>query len=197
MEKYGFVYIWFDKKHQRFYIGCHWGTEDDGYVCSSRWMRKAYKRRPEDFKRRILCKINNRDDLFDEEYKWLQQIKSKELGKRYYNITKHKHNHSMLNEENKNNMAQKISETLKKKHQDDPEYRKIYLKGRKKLRGRKHSQELVEKRKQSIINGKKSCLEHKKQVSESMKEIWKLRKEGKLPMVNTNRQRDAETGRYI
>lgn len=28
-EKYGFVYIWFDKKHKRFYIGCRWGTEND------------------------------------------------------------------------------------------------------------------------------------------------------------------------
>ena len=35
MEKYGFVYIWFDRKHKRYYIGCHWGHEDDGYVCSS------------------------------------------------------------------------------------------------------------------------------------------------------------------
>ena len=29
MEKHGFVYIWFDRKHRRFYIGSHWGTEDD------------------------------------------------------------------------------------------------------------------------------------------------------------------------
>jgi hypothetical protein len=54
MEKYGFVYIWFDRKHKRFYIGCHWGKENDGYVCSSPWMKQAYKHRPQDFKRKIL-----------------------------------------------------------------------------------------------------------------------------------------------
>lgn len=40
MSKYGFVYIWFDRKHHRFYIGCHWGHEEDGYICSSNWMRE-------------------------------------------------------------------------------------------------------------------------------------------------------------
>ena len=54
MEKYGFVYIWRDRKHKMFYIGCHWGTEDDGYVCSSNRMRNAYNRRPNDFKRKII-----------------------------------------------------------------------------------------------------------------------------------------------
>jgi hypothetical protein len=48
-EKYGFVYIWYDRKHKRYYIGCHWGHENDGYICSSSWMMKAYKRRPQDY----------------------------------------------------------------------------------------------------------------------------------------------------
>ena len=82
MQKYGFVYLWYDKKHKRYYIGCHWGYEDDGYICSSRWMRKSYKRRKNDFKRRILSRIYNRNVLIEEEHKWLQLIKSKELGKR-------------------------------------------------------------------------------------------------------------------
>lgn len=34
-NKYGFVYLWFDRKHKRYYVGCHWGTTEDGYVCSS------------------------------------------------------------------------------------------------------------------------------------------------------------------
>lgn len=50
----GFVYIWRDRKHKRYYIGSHWGTPDDGYICSSPWMRQAYKHRPLDFKRRVL-----------------------------------------------------------------------------------------------------------------------------------------------
>lgn len=88
-EKYGFVYIWRDRKHNRFYIGCHWGKEDDGYICSSTWMRNAYRRRPQDFKRRILKKITtNKSDLFFEELRWLKMIKKEELGKKYYNHIK-------------------------------------------------------------------------------------------------------------
>lgn len=94
-EKYGFVYIWYDRKHKRYYIGSHWGTEDDGYVCSSNWMYKTYKRRPEDFKRRIIKRIyTDRLDLLAEEDRYLGMIKSEEMAKhtkdrdktRYYNL---------------------------------------------------------------------------------------------------------------
>src|SRR6185437_3843003 len=84
MEKYGFVYIWRDSKRKMFYIGSHWGTEDDGYVCSSNRMRNVYKRRPQDFKRRIITRVyTNRKELLEIEEKWLQKIKVKS---RYYNI---------------------------------------------------------------------------------------------------------------
>jgi len=86
MEKYGFVYIWRDKKYNRYYIGAHWGNEHDKYICSSTWMRNSYKRRPQDFKRKILeTNISNKIDLFDKEYKWLCFITPSELGKKYYN----------------------------------------------------------------------------------------------------------------
>jgi hypothetical protein len=87
-EKYGFVYIWYDRKHKRYYIGCHWGTEDDGYVCSSSWMMQAYKLRSKDFKRRILVNnIDNRNAVFLSEKLWLDMIPIHKLGKRYYNLS--------------------------------------------------------------------------------------------------------------
>jgi len=87
MEKYGFVYIWRDRKHKRYYIGSHWGFETDKYICSSRWMRKAYRRRPDDFKRRILARIwTTRADLYLEEERWIGMIKSEEIRVRYYNL---------------------------------------------------------------------------------------------------------------
>ena len=87
MEKYGFVYIWRDKKHKRFYVGCRWGHINDGYICSSRWMLAAYKRRPKDFVRRILLSnINNKKDMILEEQRWLKMMKLVELGQRYYNL---------------------------------------------------------------------------------------------------------------
>jgi hypothetical protein len=91
-QKYGFVYIWRDRKHNRYYIGCHWGNEHDGYVCSSPWMKQAYRIRPEDFKRRILTtNIQSRENTYIEEQKWLDLIKKEEISPqssnpRYYNL---------------------------------------------------------------------------------------------------------------
>jgi len=97
-EKYGFVYLWRDRKYNRYYIGSHWGIEDDGYICSSRLMRQSYRRRPDDFKRRIIARVyTNRKDLLKEEYRWLAMIdKTKTFtynktpesrdNVRYYNI---------------------------------------------------------------------------------------------------------------
>jgi hypothetical protein len=88
MNKYGFVYIWFDCKHKRYYVGSHWGHENDPYVCSSTWMRNSYRRRPEHFKRRIIAKIyTSKYDMFVEEDRYLRMIKKEELGNRYYNLS--------------------------------------------------------------------------------------------------------------
>lgn len=91
-KKYGFVYIWRDKKHKRYYVGCRWGNENDGYVCSSKWMKQAYGYRPHDFKRRIIkTNISTRNEMFDEEFRILKMIKESEIKPhnphpRYYNL---------------------------------------------------------------------------------------------------------------
>ena len=91
-KKYGFVYIWFDRKHKRYYVGCHWGTIEDGYVCSSSWMKQAYLHRPNDFKRKILkTNILKRPDMYIEEQRYLDMIKINEIKPinnhpRYYNL---------------------------------------------------------------------------------------------------------------
>ena len=113
MEKYGFVYIWYDKKHKRFYIGCRWGAEDDGYICSSPWMNKGYKRRPEDFSRRILSRVyTNKQDLLEEEYRWLSKIKKEELGERYYNLHNHHFGHWSTDANQNLSIRDKIKKTL-------------------------------------------------------------------------------------
>ncbi len=89
MEKYGFVYVWYNRWKKKFYVGCHWGREDDGYVCSSKLMREAYKRNPEYFRRRVVQRVyTNRLDLLTEEHKWLAQIKDEQLGRKFYNVSK-------------------------------------------------------------------------------------------------------------
>lgn len=149
--KYGIVYIWRDRKHKRYYIGCHWGIESDGYICSSTWMKQAYNKRPADFKRRILSIIKTtRKDMFDEEAKWQNLIKADELRVRYYNIKRHGDRHWSSSKEQYQNVQQKISNTMKEKH-NDTEYRKIYEAGQAK-RDYTHSEVTKEKRRASMVN---------------------------------------------
>ena len=132
MEKYGFVYLWYDRKHKRFYIGCHWGREDDGYICSSPWMKRGYKLRSTDFKRRILSRVyTNKKDLLKEEYQWLTKIKNEELGKRYYNLSNHHFGHWMAKDYIKEKHGM-----FGKKHTEET---------KQKMRGRKVSEETKEK----------------------------------------------------
>jgi NUMOD3 motif len=114
MEKYGFIYLWYDMKRKMFYIGSHWGTEDDGYICSSNRMRDAYRRRPNDFKRKIIQKNISRDVLLNEEHKWLQMISDDELGKKYYNLRKHKWGHWSTDISSNLSVQEKIKATLSK-----------------------------------------------------------------------------------
>jgi hypothetical protein len=87
MTYIGFVYIWYDRLRKLYYIGSHKGGVNDRYICSSSRMLKAYKKRPHDFKRRIIKYTNN---IIEEEQKYLDMIKCEELlyGKKpkYYNV---------------------------------------------------------------------------------------------------------------
>ena len=89
-DYFGFVYLWFDRKRRMYYVGSHQGSVDDGYVGSNPRLQNAHRKRPEDFKRRILrfLTINDYKALHAEEQKWLDLIKVEELGKRYYNFKK-------------------------------------------------------------------------------------------------------------
>jgi len=92
MEKYyGYVYIWRDSKCNMYCIGSHYGTIEDSYITSTGWMVAAYKKRPNDFKMRVLEYLNEDDKslLLDIEQKYLDMIKPDELGKRYYNLKKY------------------------------------------------------------------------------------------------------------
>jgi hypothetical protein len=108
----GFVYIWRDKKRKMHYIGCHWGDENDGYICSSKRMRDVYRKRPSDFKRRILKRVySSRSDLLEEEYRWLKMIPKEYLGSRYYNHHNRHFGHwtTISDEERKMTIKEKIS----------------------------------------------------------------------------------------
>lgn len=137
MEKFGFVYLWFDKGTYRFYVGSHWGTEDDGYICSSDAMRKAYRRRKHDFKRRILSRIyTDRKDLLTEEQRFLDMINPEEFGTKFYNKNTKVYFYSWwANETTKAEVTKKVSEGVKRHIEEHGTH----------WTGRKHSEETKKK----------------------------------------------------
>lgn len=88
---YGFVYLWYDTKQQMFVIGSHHGSIDDGYVTSTggEWFKRAYKKRPATFKRRILTYNTELDckkqtQLYEQW--WLDLRPDIRNNTRYYNM---------------------------------------------------------------------------------------------------------------
>lgn len=166
-EKYGFVYIWFDRKHRRYYIGSHWGNENDSYICSSTWMRNAYRRRPKDFKRRIISRHTNKEEMYQKEYEWLCLIKECELGKRYYNFIIQKYNltgEHKLSEHTRQKMSVKKKGTIPwNKGKEIKVTHSDMFKNKPKI-----SEETREKMRQAKL-GRKLTDEHKKKIGESSK----------------------------
>jgi len=183
-----------------YYVGCHWGTEDDGYICSSKRMTKAYRRRPNDFKRRVLSRVyTNREDLHIEEHKFLSLMESGELGNKYYNLRQHKYNHwaeSGLNL----NMREKISKNTKKAMWS-PEVREKYLKGLETRENVGQRPEVREKRSNSMVKSwaERSPVELRhKPLPKGSEELIELYKQKSLEMWNTmDEEKKMERGKKI
>jgi hypothetical protein len=151
MEKYGFVYIWYDRKHKRYYVGSHWGTENDGYICSSKWMMQAYKLRPNDFKRRIISKIYScKQDILNEENRWLSMIKPNEIKTKYYNLRIHEFGHWSTDKDLEQTTRERISQKTKEAMQR-PEVRENYLTAMKNRDTRSSNLEVRAKRSNSMM----------------------------------------------
>lgn len=197
-EKYGFVYIWYDRKHKRYYIGCHWGNVNDGYICSSRWMKQAYLIRPKDFKRRILkTNISTRKDTYLEEQKFLNMIKEKELKIKYYNLNIKNNNIWHKYDDHIKTVSEKIS-IKTKEAMAKPEVRERYLESIKK-KNKVPNEETLKKRSNSMketmnkkfpIELRKSfnkpkfnSFEYKQNMSKKSKEMWNRRDENELKEI--------------
>lgn len=80
-----FVYCWTDHKTNMLYIGYHKGELNDGYICSSKWMLSEYKKRPNDFTRKILA-IGSTKDMINFETTLLKEFKVKN-NPVFYNLS--------------------------------------------------------------------------------------------------------------
>ena len=164
MAKYGFVYLWFDRVKKRFYVGSHWGTEGDGYICSSSWMKKAYKHRPKDFRRRILARVyTTRADLLAEEQRWLDMIKPEEIRKgsksRYYNLNLQTAGW-WIDEDRLKPISQKISDSMQARTEEEKQNWKNKVS--------KTKTGVPNPKQAEAMRGRKLSEEHKKKVSESL-----------------------------
>ena len=155
MEKHGFIYIWYDRKRKMYYIGCHYGTKNDGYICSNNRMRDAFRRRPNDFKRKIIETNITKDNLLEAEHKWLSMISEEELGKKYYNLRKHKWGHWSTDENKGLSIKEKIS-IKTKEAMSRPEVREKLIPVWENAKGKKQSQETIEKRAKANTGKKRS-----------------------------------------
>jgi hypothetical protein len=176
--KYGFVYLWYDRKHKRYYVGCHWGSTDDGYTCSSNWLRDAMKRRPEDFKRRILTSGLTRNDMYDEEQRYLDMIKPSEIKPvcsqpRYYNLCLSSKDPWHRHEDSRKTIGAKISAAKRgKKIGPMSEERKANISKAKLAKKRVASEET----RQRMSAAKKGVPIHTQEWKDTnaarMKEVW-------------------------
>jgi hypothetical protein len=187
MKKYGFVYIWYDVKHKRYYVGCHWGTIHDGYICSSNWMRDAYNRRPEDFRRRILKTNLSREQMYFEEQRYLDMQKPEEKKIRYYNLNTKNGNPWHKYPESAKTIGQKISHSKTGKSVPAPPDRGAIISAAKKGKA------FTEEHKAALRGIKKPHTdEWKQENSKRMKEQWSngSRKRAKPKISMTREEQD-------
>lgn len=196
-KKYGFIYVWYDRSKKLYYVGSHWGHEDDGYVGSGgQGFKNAKKRRPHDFKRRIVARVyTNREDTFAEEQRWLSMIKPHELSQRrrdrhpeirYYNYTNRVH-HWAQHPEGVRTVGQKISRRNKGRdllegHRTPEMYEKI------RLSNRKHIERM------RALTGSAITEEHRQKLSES--HMGLTRSEESLRKLSMSLKRAHAEGRH-
>ena len=163
-----FVYIWTNNQNNKKYIGCHKGTPDDGYICSSKVMLDDYKKNPHHFSREILA-TGSWKDMADLEVK-LQQKYNVRYNDEYYNQGVSR--------------AIILSEEQIKKTADM-------------LRGRKLSEEHKQKLSQAL-KGRSWSEEYKKNMSEVQKQRWKNREYTEQERINrSNAQKAREPAKLL
>ena len=109
-----FLYCWTDHATNQLYIGWHKGSVDDGYICSSKYMKEQYNQRPDDFTREIIA-FGTTKDITNLETLLLRSVDAKN-DDQFYN----RHNgdgfyrYGKLTEETKQKLRVPKSDSAKK-----------------------------------------------------------------------------------
>lgn len=90
VDYFGFVYLWQDTKHNKYVIGSHYGSLEDGYKTSTGGVhvKRIFKTRPETMKRRIIqyCTVDSPEAVLELEQNWLNLRPNIATDRRYYNL---------------------------------------------------------------------------------------------------------------
>lgn len=82
-----FLYCWTNITNNKLYIGSHVGHENDGYICSSKYMMKEFKQEPDSFTRQIIAH-GTENDIRNLETKLLKTIDAAS-DDQFYNLSNH------------------------------------------------------------------------------------------------------------
>lgn len=113
-EYTGFIYRWTNKINGKIYVGSHYGHENDGYVGSGKYFRRAYKLNPDHFERTILEYVQgDRKVLKAREQYHLDIIQDIISSNACYNISPNAsggYNHGHLEESRRNEIYKSAHE---------------------------------------------------------------------------------------
>ena len=105
----GFVYRWYDVSNDKFYIGSHKGTPDDGYLGGGVLFRRAYAKRPESFIREIMYTGVN----YREYEQTILDYEDAASNEQFYNLVNHAWGGSPKGIAKKASTKKKMSEAAK------------------------------------------------------------------------------------
>lgn len=128
-----FVYCWTDHRDEKLYIGFHKGSEDDGYISSSKHFLREYYKRPKDFSRQIIAS-GTKEDMQSFETTLLLSVRAAQ-SEEFYN--KQNGNRNFFCDAHSEETKAKMRETWKAKG----EYNCDNAKAIKAWRGQKHTDE--------------------------------------------------------
>ena len=189
-----FVYIWEDIPNQKFYIGVHKGTQDDGYTSSSVYLEEEMATRPLDFKRTIIGWFETFEQACHVEAMLCRKVDAKN-NPNYYN--RHNGDGEFRNKGHSETAKTNLSKALKGKPKSAEHRAKISKvqlgtkrgpcseERKRKIgdanRGRKRPDSaliIIEARKN--MTPEQESLRRSK-IKHTMQKIWQKRKTGELP----------------
>lgn len=196
----GFVYQWTNTRNGKKYIGSHYGSEDDNYIGSGIYFKRAYKKNPEEFERTILeYVLGSHPDLLLREQYYLDQVEDIVTNQNYYNCSpnaKGGYNHGHLTEEKQREIIMKAVQASLDSRNNMTKAQKKDLKLKKQntwsLKKQKHLAHAERTRQRRLDEENSKTDVQRKLFQEKMKEVYWNRPQDQIDEHNANIAKGVE-----